>query len=459
MNRYLARHAFFYPVRYLRGEHVARYLRDVRDLERRTFEDVQQENWRRARTAVARAAGTIPYYGELCRRLGLDPLHWDTPDQLQMLPLLDKATIRQHYARLRTTRRCRVSTRSTSGSTGAPFVFEKDADAAAYMDAVMYHVYSWHGIEIGAPQARFWGMPFTWRGRATARLKDLLMNRIRCNAFRLAEAELVAFHRRLMEFRPEYFYGYPSVIYEFARVAVARGLKVPPLKAVIGTGEMVLPEHREYIETAFETRFVNEYGCSEAGIIGFECPQGRMHVMTQNVFVEVVKDGRSVVDEEGEIVVTELHAQTMPFIRYRMHDRGILLSERCACGLPFPLLSVAAGRIDGYLTLPSGRKVYDAVFAYTLKSGVAAFKAVQTALAEVRIYVVPNVNYSGSLMAHHLDVLRENTFGEIHFTVCVVDALPRERSGKLRYFVNELTSGSGWSVDAKGGSTKRDGND
>ncbi len=449
MNTTLSRYALFYPVRYLRGEHVGRYLRDVRELERRTFDEVRAVQATRVRDAVVRAAADIPYYTDLCRRLNLDPARWTGPEQLDAIPLLDKGLVRQHYADMRSVRRVRASTRSTSGSTGAPFTFEKDAHASAYMDAVMYHVYSWHGIQIGAPQARFWGMPLTPRARATARLKDALMNRIRCSAFKVGEADLRAFHRRLLAFRPEYFYGYPSVIYEFARFVMEHRLErpTPPFRAVIGTGELPLPQHREVIERAFETRFVNEYGCSEVGIIAFQCPEGRMHVMSHNVFVEVVKDGRPVMDEEGEIVVTELNARTMPFIRYRMNDRGVMLSERCSCRLPLPLIEVSAGRLRGQLTLPSGRIVYDAIFSYTFKKGVAAFKAVQTTTEDVCIYIVAEPDLTDELMEQHLAMLREKTFGEIRFTVKRVDALPRERSGKLRYFVNELTSGSSWSAD------------
>lgn len=447
MNRLLARYALFYPVRYARGERIRKYLRDVRRLETRTFEEVEDEQWTRGRAALSRAASSVPYYKALFERLDVDPSRWTRRDQLETIPLLDKAAIRQHAAEMRSLESVRTASRSTSGSTGAPFRFEKDADAAAYMDAVMYHVYSWHGIEIGAPQARFWGMPIAARARAIARAKDLAMNRIRCSAFQTGEADLRAFHRRLMRFRPEYFYGYPSLIHEFARFVVDHGLAVPALKAVVATGELPLPQHREFIERAFEAPFVNEYGCSEVGVIAFQCPGGRMHVMAHNVLVEVVKDGRTVMNEEGEIVVTELHARTMPFIRYRMNDRGIMLTDRCGCGLPLPLIEVSAGRLRGSLSLPSGRTVYDAVFSYTFKKGIAAFKAVQTAPADVCIYVVAEPDLTGELMEQHLSVLREKTFGEIRFTVKRVDALPRERSGKLRYFVNEVTSGTGWSSD------------
>jgi phenylacetate-CoA ligase len=293
-------------------------------------------------------------------------------------------------------------------------------------------------------------VPFTPRARATARLKDVLMNRIRCNAFALREADLAAFYDRLLSFRPEYFYGYPSLVYELARFV--RDHRVPPLreplKAVIGTGELVVPEQRHVIEQAFGTRFVNEYGCSEAGVIGFDCPRGVMHVMAHNLLVEVVKDGQHVFDEEGEVVITELHARTVPFIRYRLYDRGVLRRDRCACGLPLPVMEVTSGRVDSYVTLPSGRKVYDAIFAYTLKKGVAAFRAVQDAPARIRLYVVPDSDFSDALMEHHLQVLRDKTGGELEFVVHRVDTLPRERSGKLRYFVNEVGTAARPEVNA-----------
>jgi phenylacetate-CoA ligase len=439
MNALIARYALFYPPRTLRGEHVRRFLREVRQVERCTPEDVRQRQWDRLRAALVRASA-LPYYSGLFRELQIQPAAIDR-EAFERLPLLDKPTIRAHYAEMLASG-ARTESRSTSGSTGAPFVFPKDSGATAYMDAVMYHVYSWHGIEIGAPQARFWGMPFTPRARAITKLKDLLMNRVRCNAFALGEADLARYYQRFISFRPEYLYGYPSLMYEFARFVRDRDSAplLRPLKAAIGTGELVVPDQRQVIEDVFRTRFVNEYGCSEVGVIGFDCPSGRMHVMAHNLLVEVVKDGRSVIDQEGEVVVTELHARTLPFIRYQLYDRGVLRSASCDCGLPLPLIDVTSGRIDSYVSLPSGRKVYDAIFAYTLKKGVAAFRAVQEVPNRIRLYVVPDRQFTDAVMQFQLEVLREKTGGEIEFVVQRVESLPRERSGKLRYFVSELPS-------------------
>ncbi len=233
MNALIARYGLFYPPRMLRGEHVWRFLREVREVEHLTPDEVGQRQWDRLRAALVRAA-SLPYYSRLFHELGFNPRR-STDAALNAC----HCSTSPRFARI--TERCvpatRTAWRSTSGSTGMPFVFEKDASAAAYMDAVMYHVYSWHGIKRSARRKlRFWGMPFARRARTIARLKDLLMNRIRCNAFRTSEVDLRRFYWRAKRFHPEYLYGYPSLIHDFARFVVERRLDWPlRLKAVIGT--------------------------------------------------------------------------------------------------------------------------------------------------------------------------------------------------------------------------------
>jgi len=122
------------------------------------------------------------------------------------------------------------------------------------------------------------------------------------------------------------------------------GSKTLPLKAVIGTGEYVYQHERDIIEQATGVTFVNEYGCTEVGLIGFECEEHNLHVMAANIYLEVIKDGKNVIDEEGDIHVTELHARSNPFIRYGLGDRGILCSERCSCGRALPIIKILSGR-------------------------------------------------------------------------------------------------------------------
>ena len=318
----------------------------------------------------------------------------------------------------------------------------KDRSATGFMDAVLYAAYSWHGIGVGAPQARFWGMPLASKDAALARLKDLLKNRIRFSAFDLSDTAKDTYYQDLQSFKPAYFYGYPSLMVAFCSYLREKkqGLTSVPLKAVIGTGEYLYQHERDLVEQVTGVPFVNEYGCTEVGIIGFECRHHNLHVMSSNIYLEIIKDGKQVVDQEGDIHVTELHAKSRPFIRYGLGDRGMLCSEPCPCGSALPVMKVLSGRKDDYVATPDGRKVYDAIFAYTLKQGISQFKAVQTALDRIEISIVPTDDYSPELGKRYISDLQKQLGGSMNITISLMDKIERERSGKLRYFRNAIDS-------------------
>jgi phenylacetate-CoA ligase len=311
------------------------------------------------------------------------------------------------------------------------------------MDAVMYNAYAWHGIAAGERQARFWGMPFDPKKRREAVLKDFLMNRIRLSAFELTDMMYAGYYRKMYTFRPGYIYGYPSLIYEFACFCRDKNYSFDmiKLKAVVVTGEKLMPDQKRVIEEVFSARVVQEYGCSEVGVIGFECPRGKMHVMSPNVIVEVVKEGRPVVDELGEIVITELNAKSYPFIRYKLGDLGVLKSTGCSCGLSWPIIEVKEGRIDDYIITPEGNKVYDAILAYTFngyKEYIKMFKAVQRNNGDLEIKVVLTDKCDGSVLDNCRNELNDRISTGISIRFIQVKSLEKEKSGKLRYFVSEL---------------------
>ena len=187
-------------------------------------------------------------------------------------------------------------------------------------------------------------------------------------------------------------------------------------------------------------RCVSEYGCSEIGVIGFDCPAGKMHAMSSNVLVEVIDEqGRPLpAGKEGEIVVTELNATYLPFIRYRLGDRGRLETGTCSCGRNLPLLTISAGRKDDYITTPEGRRIYDAILAYTLKKGVVQFRALQDRVDRLRIEVVTDDQYSEALETLYARQLQEYLSPAMTIQFTRVNEIVREKSGKLRYFRSML---------------------
>jgi phenylacetate-CoA ligase len=207
-----------------------------------------------------------------------------------------------------------------------------------------------------------------------------------------------------------------------------------PLKLVIGTGEFVYLEEKREIEEIFGVPYVSEYGCTETGVIAFDCPRGGMHVMVPNIYLEVLKEDRPVLDQEGDICITELNSLHAPFVRYKIGDRGKLVSRPCPCGLHWPLLEVLAGRRDDYVITPEGEKIYDAIFAYTLKDGVAYFKAVQESPSSVVVYLVPDAGFDDACSHKYLATLQERLGGSVQVRFELVQSIERTKAGKFRYF-------------------------
>ena len=442
MNNFFSKWLFFVPVRLMRGENILKYMKEARMVESFNEKELRSFQLHKLQRLVSEAK-KIPY---LSKNKELESVNApkDPSDILSCFPIIDKAYLIKNLEQFRNKNVYRVSSRGTSGSTGQPFNFYRDRFSMAYMDAVMYNAYAWHGIAAGERQARFWGMPFEGRKRREAILKDFLMNRIRLSAFNLTDTMFYRYYLKMCKFHPGYLYGYPSLINEFAQFCRDRNYSFQHLdiKAVIVTGEKLVKSQQDVMEDVFDAKVVQEYGCSEIGVVGFDCPHGKMHVISPNVIVEVVKNGHAVIDEPGEIVVTELNARSFPFIRYKLGDLGVFRSSSCTCGLSWPVIEIKEGRIDDYIITPEGTKVYDAVLAYTFngyKDYITMFKAVQRKSGDLDIKVVVTDKCNDDVLSRCCDTLKQRISRKININFIKVKKIEREKSGKLRYFVSEIT--------------------
>lgn len=361
---------------------------------------------------------------------------------LQRQPLVVRTQLLDEVARLTAGGRLPpgVERRRTSGSTGTPFAFVKDREMSAWMDAAMWAAYAWHGVAPGAPHARFWGMPPAPRARLKVRIRDQLMNRRRVSAFELGPGQVDAHFHALRRLRPAYAYGYPTLMRAFAHECRARGLdgRELGLRRVISTGELLTPDTRALLADFFGCRVVNEYGCTESGVLGMECEHGTLHAVPVAAYPEVVDDaGRPAAPgQPGEVVVSDLYGAVLPLLRYRLHDRARPAAGGCACGRALPALRVDMGRIDSFIQTPARGPVYDAILAYTVPAGVQRFRAYQLAVDRLAVDLVPGAGFDRHATPRSCQARWEQALGPgMHVAVRTVQDLPYEASGKLRYFV------------------------
>jgi phenylacetate-CoA ligase len=443
MHPWVVKNLIYLPIQAIRGERVSRYMAEIRAFHTEPYHQKQELQWNKLLELLNYVYGSNGYYRELFDKHGVSVKRIRDPSDFRRIPFLTKRAIRARSNEMVSSYRGRVSGRKTSGSTGVPLVFVKDRDSTAYMDALMYELYGWHGIALGDRQSRVWGIPLDLKGRMLTRLKDMLLNRVRLVSFDISEKSCRRYFRRLRRFRPAFMYGLVNTIVAFADTI--RGLGLDPaeldLKAVITTGEILFPRSRQLLQTAFRCPIVNEYGTTENGIIAFECARGSMHLQMHNTYIEILRpdDGSpSTPGEMGEVVLTELHSRAMPFIRYRVGDLMKLSSDACGCGLEMPVVEEVLGRESDLIVTPDGKSISSAILSYSMPGGVLRFRSFQRAIDKLDIYVQMMDSSSCDDLSLIERKLRNYLGEDMRVTVNAVDELAVDETGKFRHFVSEL---------------------
>lgn len=360
---------------------------------------------------------------------------------LDRQPLGTKATVEAAYSSMSPSETAGWELRRTSGSAGAPFSFRRDRIMLAWMEATSLALYAWHGQKPWRRQARFWGAPLTRVGRIGQTVKDRILGRRRLSAFELSDRVCADHFHALLKFRPCHAYGYPSVIREFAERCSGAGLDGQDLglEVVFTTGEPLFPATREGLQEFFGCRVVNEYGCTESGILGFECEEGFMHLTPVASWIEILHEetGQPVTGQPGLVTLTDLMGSARPFLRYQLGDKVTLTAGgRCPCGRELPRIRVENARTKALIQLPSGNTVGDTVLAYSAPEGVAQFIGKQVSLdtLDVDVVVLPSFD-PGETIENFRRSLTQALGPEMSVTVRAVGSIPRETSGKLRYFI------------------------
>ncbi len=446
MKPWICRNLILKPIYALRKEPVLRYRLQVRHFFNLPHEKQKEQQWMQLRSLLRHATDHSPYYRNLFKENAISLEDIETPEDFQRVPLTTKQQLRENIESVCVPVDIPTSARKTSGSTGEPLLFKKDRIATAYMDAVMYEVYGWHGVQIGDRQACFWGLPLDKLNRRKWQAKDLLLNRIRYNSFKLQSSHSVAFYHALRKFKPRYIYGYPSAICQFIEHLQGEKIAIEALSipTVIATGEVLYQEQRQTIESALNTKVVNEFGNTENGIIAFECEAGNMHLMNHNLYVEIldphskmpVKDGQT-----GTIVLTELHSTAFPFIRYWTNDLATSASTTCSCGRHMPIIDCIEGRVSDLIVTPDGTKIAGPIINYTMSAGIRKMKAIQYELDHIVVEVEPSGKLSQGELTHIAERWKSLVGSKVKIDIRPVQRIAADKSGKLRAFESRISSG------------------
>jgi phenylacetate-coenzyme A ligase PaaK-like adenylate-forming protein len=291
---------------------------------------------------------------------------------------------------------------TTSGTTGTPGIFLEDRNWDAVITAVnvLRMGGEWYtgrvirgmmkaggnSASVFAGNGHFLGVTMLERQRNSNRSRA---RRIRLIPVTLPIHEIV---RQLNELQPAMFAGYASALGLLAQEQLEGRLKIHP-SIVISSAEPLSDENRLLIRQAFGVPPRNNYGCSEGGVMGYECKHGRMHINADWIIFEPVDASHHPLPAgqlSDRTLITNLANRIMPIIRYELGDRVTVLPEKCACGITLPLIQLE-GRTDEILRFQSSEGQCIPVLPLALWSviketpGVLKFQAIQIAPDALKI--------------------------------------------------------------------------
>lgn len=427
--------------------------------ERLTRQELEAVSNSRLRHIIAYAYENVPYYRALLDRCHIPPAAVKTRADLQRLPPLTKALIREHFGAL-TSRVSVPRTRqaSTGGSTGEPLRFLTTSDVKDWHDAAKLRFWRYAGLELGTRHALVWGSTFDVKRlqKGSARLERFLGRQLLLDAHTLSEERLDAYAARLAKFRPRVIHGYAQTVHAIARHLLGRGISLPTVRSVITSAETLYPHHRGVIEQAFGCEVFNRYASRETALEVQECERHEgMHISIDTAILEVVDDQDREADEgtSGRLLVTDLTNFAMPLIRYQIEDVGVATQQFCSCGRPFPMIRNIEGRVSDLVILGDGRMIHPLFMMYLMYPtptqdwnegmeqpvpGIRQYEITQTDYHAFDLRIVLDDGWDGSHLGYLSDNFRRYLGTDTRVTIAIVPEIPAGPSGKRRYVRSEL---------------------
>ena len=383
---------------------------------------------------VRRAARAVPFYREAFAAAGVDAGLFDPTRDLARLPIVTKAMLRAAGpASMVDVPPSALVTISTSGSSGEPFQFQIDRHYDQWRKAQFLRAYLAGGRRLRDRMLRI-SVHNAAPTPLFSRLGLLQEQRVACS---MPAEEMVATWKAS---GAQILLGYPSTLRDLAMYCQHRGRPLDPApRVVFSDSELLTAPIRTLLEEHLNAPVLDVFGTFETDNIAFQCARRTgFHIATDNVVIEIVRDGVPVaMGETGEIVVTVLRNHTSPFIRYNLRDLGSLSPEPCSCGLPFPLLTNLQGRSDDMVLMPDGSESNAARFIakiQPLSHNLRQFQIRQLTVDQFELVIEPAASFKQSETQTLLHALR-TALPDITAQIRVVDRLEFEKSGKRRTFV------------------------
>jgi len=411
------------------------------------YEELRELQNKKLRAIIRHAYENVPFYRQKFDSAGVRPEDIKTAGDLPKLPITTKQEVKENFPDRIVAKGVDISKcwlPHTSGSTGIPLTVAYDETAEDFQKAVALRP----NLSCGQKPWDKWA-DITSPDRIHNKKwfqKLGIFNPVGISLFLEPKKQIAA----LEKIKPGIIDGYSSSIYLLAKALQESGSdKIHP-RGIYGTAELLTNEMREDINSTFGVEMYDQFGCVELGRTAWECPaHSGYHIDVDAVVMEFIRDGKQVPPgERGEIVYTSLYNYAMPLIRYAIGDIGVPSDRTCPCGRGLPLMEWVEGRADAFIQVPGGQIFSPIIWTILLRRfpEIARFRVNQEKIEEIKIQVEPRGDFTRSTIERITENIRNTLGKEVHISIEPVDAIPKDKSGKVRSVISkvEIDWGKAW---------------
>ncbi|MEA3514576.1 MAG: radical SAM protein, partial [Nanoarchaeota archaeon] len=386
-------------------------LKTLYFLPKEHLEYVQLE---KAKEMIQHAYNNVLLYKQLYDEKGIKPEDINSLEDLRKLPIITKDIIRQNFPDKLIAKdmdKSKISIEQTSGSVSESVQFAslKNNNEFNWMAYAFYMTKEWKWPQKYAKFTTFnCSAGYCSYDEEKENDKDSLKIILPSskNIFGDDESKFMQRIELLKQSNPSILHADPVYLRALALFIEDKGIKLPFIKAISSTYELLTESNRQFLETAFNCRVFDQYGCSELGPIANSCEHGNKHIYMDKVIVEIIKDKPDA--EFGRIIVTDLNNYAMPLIRYDTGDIGHFVKGVCSCGRNSGMLEID-GRVGNIVTVDG--KVFTPKEIDRLFKGIQRIKlyrVVQKKEHEFKIEIMRNKQFNNAAAEKIKDEIRDN---------------------------------------------------
>ena len=387
----------------------------------------------------------VPFYKKQFFDLGITSSMIDSRDDLQCLPLLEKACVQSAPSEFRSTlyRDDRnVEIISTSGTTGKALQIAVATDYLKLEKAFLWLQRVDCGLRPGCPTAYFSGFPIIppRQRKPPFWVYDRSENRLLFSVQHMGPDNLKHYAAAIRRFEPQMIVGYANAISVLAAYLRSEHMDEVRPRGVFTSSGTLLPQQRLALEQAFDCGVLDLYGQAEYCGMMIQCELGNYHIKDEYGVIEILdRDGAPTAPgQTGEVVCTGLNNMAMPFIRYHTGDMAVPKNGVCACGRGGSLVERVWGRLDDIVVTPDRRLICDVMdFAFYVPH-IQEAQVVQEAIDIVRVRILPDPDFSEADKQEVLANLRECLGLEMRIHLETVQYIPRLPNGKFRFVISKV---------------------